>query len=368
MDNGTVLSPEQAMTLALESARAGLGFVSPNPVVGCVIVDREHRLLSQGAHLRYGGPHAEIDALQKIKDLGELAGATIYVTLEPCAHQGKTGSCARYLAQLPIAKVVYGTLDPNPLVAGQGLEILRAARIAVELSSLEVECRQLAEQFLYHMVNGKPFIALKVASSLDGKMALNDGRSQWITGEESRCYARQLRAHYDATLIGTGTLKHDNPRLDFRETVFANKKQNRVVLLDGNGSAVESFKEKNIYKIHGPKNIFVLTREEHREAWAQHLVHVIPWESSLNGWERALQNLYQKGVSSLFVEGGAYVFGQMLQYRQTQKLYLFQSSKVIGAGLSWSHYFESQDLKSVPILKKGHTQSFGEDCLHTLYF
>lgn len=348
---GELITASQAMKLAIEVGQLGLGYVSPNPAVGCVIVDKSHCFLSSGSHLKFGQAHAEVNALAAIDHESSLENATVYITLEPCAHEGQTGSCAKRLSQLPISKVVYGTLDPNPLVSGKGLNHLKAHGKSVEhFAEYEPECKQLAEQFLYHIKNRSPFVALKAGVSLDGKMALNSGESQWITNEEARTYARQLRGHYDATFIGAGSLQYDDPQLDFRGTSFENEKENKIVILDPKGRASENFKARKLFQIHGAKNIFVLTRQEHISAWSKNLVNVVSWESTDMGWRQALENLYHKGIYSLYVEGGSFVFGQFLTYQLAQKLYLFQANKIIGEGVSWTQLFKVTELdQSIPV-------------------
>ncbi len=366
---GQEITSDQAMRFSIETAKLGRGFVSPNPLVGCVIVDSQHKFLASGAHLRFGGEHAEINALKNLQDKSKLNGARVYVTLEPCAHQGKTGSCAKALSQYPIKEVYYGLKDPNPLVAGQGLEILIKNGIdTYPFGKYEEECQEVCEQFLYHIAHQKPFISMKVGTSLDGKIALTNGESQWITGEEARKHARNLRAHYDATLIGAGTFMFDDPLLDFRGTGYEHEKKNKVIILDPKGKAASSFKDSKINKKHGPKNVFVLTPSDHSEAWSKNLVHVINWDSSKDSWNQALKNLYNKGIASVFVEGGSFVFGQLLEHQMVQKLYLYQAPKVLGAGKSWSDFLKLESLSQAKAFKKWKTVPLGEDRLNILYF
>lgn len=366
---GQPIDPDQAMRFAVETAKMGRGFVSPNPLVGCVIVDKDHKFLSAGAHLRHGGAHAEINAIKSIGDQSLLEGASLYVTLEPCSHRGKTPPCTETIIEAKIANVFYGTKDPNPQVAGKGLERLKTSGIKVEhFGRYEPACLEICEQFIYHIQNQRPFVALKVGTSLDGKIALKSGESQWITGEEARNHGRQLRAHYDATLIGAGTFEYDNPKLDFRGTGFEGQKQNKVVLLDPKGKAADKFKDSNLHKIHGAKNVYVLTRVDHVSKWAKNLNPVITWEATQQGWDQALKNLYQKGIHSLYVEGGSYVFSQFLHYNLAQKIYLFQSPKILGDGVSWTKYLASPSLKEVPVVKNWHSIPIGEDRLNIAYF
>ena len=366
---GQEISPDQAMRFAIETAKMGRGMVSPNPLVGCVIVDENHKFLSSGAHKIYGGAHAEIDAIKNLSGPEALKGASLYVTLEPCSHQGKTGSCAETLKKVPFKSIRYGLVDPNPEVSGRGIELLKINNQKVEpFGRYENELKELCEQFLYHIENRRPFISLKVGTSLDGKIALANGDSQWITEEEARLHARQTRAHYDATMIGAGTLKYDNPSLDFRETGFEGKKDNKIILLDPKGAGAELFKASKISQLHNPKNIFVLTRSEHLDKWTSHLVHAIQWDSSSSGWSQALKNLYNKGIYSIYVEGGSYAFGQMLSYGLAQKLYMYQSSKILGEGLSWTQHFSNNTLDLVPTLDKWSAVSIGRDRLNIAYF
>ena len=366
---GDDISPDQAMRFALEVAKEGRGFTSPNPLVGCVVVDKDHKFLSSGAHLVYGEAHAEVNALFNVKDRSALKGSTIYVTLEPCAHKGNTGSCAHALAKLPIKKVVYGLIDPNPETAGKGVEHLRINNVEVQaFDKYKKQCEELCEHFLFHMKKGRPFVSLKMGISLDGKIALHNGESQWITNEESRKLGRKMRAHYDATMIGAGTLLYDNPSLDFRDTEFEGKKSNKIIIVDPKGKAADKFSDSKIAQKHEIKNIFVLTRPEHASNWSKNLVPVIKWESSELGWNQAFKNLYNRGISSIYVEGGSYVFGQMLQYRLAQKLYMFQAPKIIGAGKGWSDLYESQSLDLVPKLHNWHYITIGEDRLNIAYF
>lgn len=366
---GDSITAEQAMRMAIEVAKQGRGFVSPNPLVGCVIVDGQHRFLSSGAHLKWGDAHAEINALRSIPDPALLKNASLYVTLEPCSHQGKTGSCAEALTKLPIQKIYYGLQDPNPQVAGNGIRILeKHNKMVRSFGKYQGECEDLIEQFRFHVQARTPYIAIKVGTSLDGKIALKSGESQWITGEEARAHGRQLRAHYDATLIGAGTFQYDDPTLDFRGTVFEGKKSNRVLILDPKGKVPELFAQSKVAQVHDKKNIIVLTRQEHVTKWTQHLVPVIPWESSHSGWKQALQNLYQKGVYSIYVEGGAFVFGQILTHSLARKLYLFQSSKIVGDGLSWTQYFVNSSLAKAPILTGWQSLPLGADRLNIAYF
>lgn len=347
MKKGELITPLEAQNLALKEALRGVGFVSPNPLVGCVIVDKEHRFLSSGFHARLGGDHAEIDALKKISR-EELQGAIVYVTLEPCSHQGRTGSCAERLIAEPIAKVVAALKDPNPLVSGKGFEILKQKGIEVEINSeFGLKAKRVCEEFFWNMTTKLPFIALKVGSSLDGQMALKNGESRWVTSDESRLQARRLRARYDATLIGARTLIKDDPLLNFRDTEFEGQKTNRVVVWDPKG-VTEKFLPKSRLLTEIPKeNVIVLKSLEIKEA--------------------ELKDLYDKGIHSLFVEGGAYAHSEFLKRGHFQKIYCFMSPSILGGGLGWTSHVQLQSMaQKIPLVFEG-TEKVGEDLLLTLY-
>jgi diaminohydroxyphosphoribosylaminopyrimidine deaminase/5-amino-6-(5-phosphoribosylamino)uracil reductase len=347
MKKGSTITPTEAQDLALHEARKGAGFVSPNPLVGCVIVDAQHGFLSSGFHGKLGGDHAEIDALKKLSR-EELKGATVYVTLEPCAHVGRTPSCASRLAEEPIAKVIAALEDPNPLVAGKGFAILKAKGIATEINSeFGEKAKYVCEDFLWHITKKSPFVALKVAVSLDGQMALKSGESKWITSEESRVRARQLRGFHDATLIGAGTLIKDNPLLDFRNTEFEGRKTNRVVIWDPKNVARDFLPAAKLSKEIPPENIIVITAPQ----------------LTMN----ILEGLYQDGIRSLYVEGGAYVLSEFVKNKLFQKLYYFLAPTLLGNGLGWTDHLEFGDMGEKVPLSFHDIQRIGTDLLVTAY-
>lgn len=201
------------MQLAIELARKGLGYTSPNPMVGCVVV-KNGNIVAQGFHERYGGFHAERNALMNCVE--DVTGADLYVTLEPCCHQGKTPPCTEIIIERGIGRVFIGATDPNPKVAGKGAEILRGRGIEVETGILEKECMELNEVFMHYIVNKTPYIAMKYAMTLDGKIATYTGDSKWVTGEEAREHVHQLRKRYSSIMVGIGTVLVDDPMLNCR--------------------------------------------------------------------------------------------------------------------------------------------------------
>lgn len=220
----------QWMTQALRLARLGLYTTDPNPRVGCVIVDTEGVVVGQGWHQRAGGPHAEVHALAEAGS--KARGATAYVSLEPCCHHGKTPPCSLALIDAGIAKVVVAMLDPNPLVAGQGVEQLRQAGISVDVGVLEAPARALNAGFIRRMTTARPWVRLKIAMSLDGRTATAAGQSQWITGNAARADVHRLRARSSAILTGIGTVLSDNPSLTARLTSDVPVLQPLRVILD----------------------------------------------------------------------------------------------------------------------------------------
>jgi diaminohydroxyphosphoribosylaminopyrimidine deaminase/5-amino-6-(5-phosphoribosylamino)uracil reductase len=206
------------MSRALELARLGFGKVSPNPMVGCIIVC-EGKIIGEGFHQQYGGPHAEVNAIHSVKDKTLLKQSTVYVTLEPCAHYGKTPPCAKLLVEHLVKKVIISNVDPNPLVSGKGIEILRSAGIEVETGLLEQEGLELNKRFFKSIRENAPYIILKWAQTADGFIARDDFDSKWISNKISRKLVHKWRSEEDAILVGKNTAKYDNPTLNVRDWV-----------------------------------------------------------------------------------------------------------------------------------------------------
>ncbi len=348
---------EDAFRLALCEAVKGAPYVSPNPLVGCVVVDENHHVLATGYHAKYGEAHAEVDALRKLKP-DSLKNATVYVTLEPCAHEGKTPSCAKALAKLPIKKVIYGLQDPNPLVSGQGAEILRSAGIeAVEYQGpLKNEFEEICEVFLKNFRQKKIFVAAKVASSLDGQIALKNGESKWITGPESREKVHELRAWYDAVLIGRNTIEVDNPSLDIRHPII--KKENFLVILDSQSTLL-----KKIAK--GAHFRFLDLRSKDKIIFAVNKKNAeLPYNQiSFSSLTSLTEELWKLGLKSVFIEGGAQTYSGFLKEGLIDRLHLFIAPSIIGAGngLSWTQSFEISELSRKLSLSTARSDKFGND-------
>src|SRR5664280_2249535 len=207
------MKDEYYMKMALKLAQKGRGYVSPNPLVGAIIV-KDGRIIGRGYHQRYGGNHAEINALKNASE--DVAGSTLYVTLEPCCHEGKTPACIDSITKHKIARVVIGTIDSNPLVSCQGINYLQSCGIEVKTGVLETECRNLNEVFFHFMETKLPFVTIKYAQTLDGRIATATGQSQWISSAPSLKFTHKLRAQHDTVLVGVGTVIKDNPELTVR--------------------------------------------------------------------------------------------------------------------------------------------------------
>ncbi len=378
---GTLLTAEQAMQLAISEAFKGAARVSPNPLVGSVVLDAKGGFLSAGHHEFYGGPHAEVNALKGLSP-EQLKGAHAFVTLEPCAHEGKTPSCAKMMAKLPLKKVTFGLIDPNPLVAGQGAEILKQAGIEAEVFKtgnmaqdeiFTTALEEVCEAFLWNFRHKKVFVSLKMASSLDGQVALKSGESQWITGPESREYVHYIRSCHDAILVGKGTVEFDNPSLNIRHPKI--EKQNKVVVIDGEGQLLKKFSSLKLSQVHARENIIWCVAEELKEKIVSQVPaevspHLVFVKTQVNGeldLSDLLTKLYTVGIRSVMVEGGAMTASSFLNYGLVNRLYMFQAPIIMGSGgsRSWTESIRIPAMKDKIQVKKPRYQIFGNDFMVT---
>lgn len=354
------------MGLAIAEARKGAGFVAPNPLVGAVILDSQYRFLASGYHARCGEAHAEIEALAKVKKT-DLNGAHFFITLEPCAHVGRTPSCAKTLSHLPLASVTYGVEDPHPLVSGRGAEIIREAGIqAIHKKEFEADCRELAEVFFVNQLNKRPFVALKVATSLDGFMALKSGESQWITGQEARTYGHYLRAIYDATLVGAGTFIADNPSLNIRHPNYEGK-SNKVIIIDKRGNLLSQLPGTNVDKCHKAKDIILVTCG-FKELKNESPYSILCLDKNIDeNIPEVLTQLFDLGVTSLLIEGGAKTYSLFLNQGLVDRVYIFMAPSIIGAvnGMSWTHQFKTSKLSEMLRLENPSLTPLGSDYLYS---
>ena len=319
------------MAKALEQAAQALFLSSPNPRVGCVIVDAKEQIIGHGFTQQAGGPHAEVMALRDAAARGhDVRGATVYVTLEPCSHQGRTGPCCDALIAAGVGKVVGALTDPNPQVAGRGFERLRAAGVAVEIGPGAAESRELNIGFFSRMIRGTPWVRLKAASSLDGVTALHNGQSQWITSPEARADGHAWRARACTILTGIGTVLEDNPRLNVRDV--STPRQPRIALVD---SKLDIPLDAHILK--APSGCFIYTCSQNYSKIEQLNTlgaTVIPMPNVAGKVDLAamLRDLAQRGINELHVEAGFKLNGSLIREGLVDELLLYQAPKLLGTG------------------------------------
>lgn len=314
------------MCRALHLAEKGKNSTSPNPRVGCVI-SKDEQIIGEGFHLQAGTPHAEVHALAQAGKAAE--GATAYVTLEPCSHYGRTPPCAQALIDAKISRVVMAQLDPNPLVAGNGQKMLEQAGIATQIGLLEEDARALNRGFLSRIERQRPFIFLKCAASLDGKTALNNGASQWITGPEARQEVQLLRAQSCAVLTGVGTVLADDPRLTVR--ALTTLRQPTRVVLD---THLRTPLNAQIMDTHqGPTLIMTAVTEiKHHQPYLDHGVQIVivdMKDDHLNLLD-AVTKLAALGIGELMVEAGGVLNGAFLNAGLVDEIVLYQAPKILG--------------------------------------
>lgn len=356
---------EKYMKIALDLALKGRGSVSPNPVVGAVVV-KDGRIVGKGWHREFGSPHAEVEAINDA-GLDDFTGCDMYVTLEPCVHHGKTPPCAPLIIEKKFSRVIIGMIDPNPAVSGKGVAALQEAGVEVETGVLEKRCRRVNRFFVKHMETGLPYLILKIAQSLDGCIATATGQSKWISCDESRRRSHLLRSEVDAVLIGKNTAKSDNPQLTVRSVQGRNPKK---IALDSNLTLPLSL---NIFTNDDREKTIVCSgRDAAASRKADNLrvsgVKVLSSELDENGkikLDACLKNLLDTyNIQSILVEGGAGVYSAMLAAKLVDELHVFVAPKILGAGLgSFSslnidYMNQAINLKTLAVSKSGDDVHF----------
>ena len=348
------------MMRCFELALHGAGWVHPNPMVGCVIV-RNGLVVGEGYHGRFGGAHAEIMALKKA---GKKAkGATLYVNLEPCAHHGKTPPCVDAILKAGIRQVVSAAEDPNPVVSGRGFRKLRRGGVIVSRGTLRAEARELNERFFTYMETGIPFVALKVAQTLDGRIADQRGASKWITDPAARAYGHGLRSVYDAVLVGAGTVRSDNPLL----TVRAIKGRNPIrVVLDGGFSVptdARLFRNSGAQTVVLTSSVALKRKRKKAVALERRGVAVIGIEGrSTLAPSSVLRVLGDFVNSSVLIEGGAKTIRPFLESGSVNKIHCFIAPKILGDGVTGLN-IRSKGVKGARILNDVKITAVGPDLL-----
>ncbi|HEY0140965.1 MAG TPA: bifunctional diaminohydroxyphosphoribosylaminopyrimidine deaminase/5-amino-6-(5-phosphoribosylamino)uracil reductase RibD [Thermoanaerobaculia bacterium] len=309
---------EQFMRRALELAEQGRYSTSPNPMVGCVIV-RDGAIVAEGFHARAGEPHAEIEALRRCEN---PRGATMYVTLEPCCHHGRTGPCAEAIVDAGIAHVVVAMLDPHEVVDGGGIARLAAGGVEVTTGVLESEARRLNEIFVWSVTQKLPYVLLKAGMTLDGKMATVTRESQWITSEGARERSLKLREEFDAILVGSGTVRADNPRLTRRMGLASGITPWTRIVLDGDGDLPEHAQ----LLIDGRTILFTSTPDRYDRRPDLEIVRT----DGRADLEQVLGELHARGIRSVIAEGGSVVHAELIRRALWQKMLLFIAPMIIG--------------------------------------
>lgn len=315
------------MAKALELAKKGIGNTSPNPLVGAVIV-KDHRIIGEGYHQVYGGPHAEVNAFRNAKE--DVEGATMYVTLEPCSHYGKTPPCANAIVEKKIAKVVIGMKDPNPLVAGNGIRILEENGIEVVCGVLEEECKRINEIFIKYITTKTPFVIMKTAMTLDGKIAAYTGDSKWITGEDSRKYVHEIRNNLTGIMVGVGTVLKDNPMLTTR--IDGGKNPIRIIV----DSKCRTPLDAKVLDIDDNSRCIIATTENADSEKIEQLkdkgaiVITTPAKNGRVDLGYLMKQLGEMKIDGILLEGGSELNYSALEEGIVDKILCFIAPKIIG--------------------------------------
>ena len=317
------------MKRALELSEKAMGFVNPNPLVGAVIV-RDNRIIGEGYHEYFGGSHAEVNAFKNAKE--NVEGATMYVTLEPCAHYGKTPPCANAIVKNKIAKVVIGMIDPNPLVAGKGIEILRSNGIEVTTGIMDTEIKKTNEIFIKYITHKEPFCVMKTAMTIDGKIATSIGDSKWISNEKSRAYVHELRQMVSGIMVGIGTVLTDDPELTTRRKDKSSKNPIRIII----DSTAKIPLEANVLKCDEKTKTIIVTTEFAKESKIEAIkqkgaqVIVTPSKNNLVDLKCLMAVLGGRGIDSILLEGGSTLNYSAIDEGIVDKVITFISPKIFG--------------------------------------
>lgn len=356
------------MKLALELAETARGKTNPNPLVGAVIV-KEGMIVGSGLHRKAGEPHAEVHAFRMA---GEHAqDATLYVTLEPCSHYGKTPPCAELVKNSGVKRVVVAMEDPNPLVAGRGINLIKGAGIEVEVGILESEARLLNERFIHNMVTARPFVISKVAMTLDGKLATYNGHSKWITGPEARETVHHLRDQVDGIMVGIGTVLSDDPELTTRLPEGGGKNPIRIILDTNLRIPLDA----KVTKVTNEVKTWIITGEnanrEKASALAKAGLEIIMVPSGEVGLDlnAVLQKLYEKGITDILLEGGSELNGAFLKQNLIDKYIVFVAPKVLGGRHSKTPFAgsDAESMDEALNLEFHSIEQFGSDICITAY-
>ena len=350
---------EALMREAVALAYQMNGLTTPNPSVGCVIV-RGGKIVGRGATASGGRPHAETQALAAAG--ARARGATAYVSCEPCAHQGQTAPCARALIEAKVARVVVGCVDPYPRVSGRGIAMIRRAGIATTVGVLEAECRRMVEGFITRVTRGRPFVILKLAMSLDGRIAAASGDSRWISSEESRAIVHRWRREADAVMVGAGTVIADNPRLTCR--IEGGRDPARVII----DQRLRCPSEARVFRERSSGRVIIVTASSEeargRERYGDR-VEVIGAETDADGivLEAVMKKFGERGWSKVLIEGGAHLAGAALKAGVVDRVAFFVAPRIIGGGLAAVEGLNFKRVRESVRLERLTARAAGEDWL-----
>ena len=353
---------EKLMKRCLKLAEKAKGKTSPNPMVGAIIVDEECNIISEGYHKKWGDKHAEVNACNSADCSCE--GKTIIVNLEPCSHYGKNPPCADMIIKNKFKRVIVGNIDPNPLVAGNGIKKLEEAGIEVIKGVLEEECSRLNEVFLKNHREKLPFVTIKTATTLDGKIATKTGSSKWITGEKARNEVQKIRGANDAIMTGSGTIIKDDPSLTCRTK---NSKNPTRIIVD---SKLKTNPKSNVYKDDGTR-VIILTTANKTDKYPKNVeIFTCKEKNGHVDLKEAMKKLYKEGITSILVEAGAGLNSAFIKDKLADKLIQFIAPKIIGDknAINFIESLEAKEIKDS--IKLNHSQSkvIGEDIMCEYYF
>ncbi len=337
---------EKYMQQCFELAKLGAGFVSPNPLVGCIVLDKNENVIATGYHHKYGDNHAEREALLKLKN-NEAQGGTLIVNLEPCSHYGKTPPCADLIVEKGLKKVVIAMRDVNPIVAGNGIKKLKENGIEVVENILKEQAEELNEVFIKNMTEKKVFIALKTATTLDGKIASKTGSSKWITSEKARQKGKELRKIYDAVLTTSSTVMTDNPKFECKTKILIDRKLKCDFSMD-------YFKTGKIYVATTVKD---LPKKPKNVEFIEYI-----------NLKALFKQIFEKGIKSVFVEAGGTFNGALIEENLVDKIYQFIAPKILGDN-SAKTSFDGRNITDISDCKQFSIQSveaFDSDILVTM--
>lgn len=358
------MGDQHFMKMALGLAEKGRGYTSPNPMVGAVVV-QNNEVVGKGYHEVLGGPHAEVNA---IDDADQRAnGATLFVTLEPCNHTGKTPPCTEKIVGAGIHRVVVAMRDPNPDVKGGGIDYLKAQGIHVDVGVCEAEAKKLSEAYIKFVTTGRPFVTVKYASTLDGQIATRTGDSKWVTGEASRKYVHLLRHASDAIMVGINTIKKDNPSLTTRLDDIRGKDPVRIIL--DSGLSIPS--DANVLRLESDSDTIVVIGDSiqaTKKSVAGKLdarIIEVPLKGNIIDLDRLMDQLGEMGIVSLLIEGGGRVIASAFSSGIVDKVIIFFAPKILGGndGVPICSGKGPDVMSECIQLKDIHTRRFDDDIM-----